>query len=64
MDFNETDEQTMLREAVGSVAAKYGHTYFTEAARAERKSDELWNELGAAGYLGVNVPEEYGGGGE
>ncbi len=63
MDFNETEEQKMLREAVGSVAAKFGHTYFTEAARAERKSDELWNELGAAGYLGVNVPEEYGGGG-
>ncbi len=63
MDFNETDEQTMLREAVGSVAAKYGHAYFTESARADRKSDELWNELGAAGYLGVNVPEQYGGGG-
>ena len=26
------------------------------------KTDELWDELAAAGFLGVNVPEEYGGG--
>jgi len=63
MNFNETDEQTMLREAVHSVAAKFGHAYYTEKARSDQKTDELWDELGQAGYLGVNVPEEYGGGG-
>jgi len=63
MNFNETDEQAMLREAVGSVAAKFGHAYYTDKARSDAKTDELWSELGAAGYLGVNVPEEYGGGG-
>jgi alkylation response protein AidB-like acyl-CoA dehydrogenase len=63
MNFNETDEQAMLREAVSSVAAKFGHAYYTEKARSDTKTDELWSELGQAGYLGVNVPEEYGGGG-
>ncbi|MHB8329407.1 MAG: acyl-CoA dehydrogenase family protein [Acidimicrobiales bacterium] len=63
MDFEETDEQRMLREAVGSVAAKYGHEYYTRCARAGEKADELWNELGAQGFLGVNVAEDYGGGG-
>jgi alkylation response protein AidB-like acyl-CoA dehydrogenase len=63
MDFTETDEQAMLREAVRAVATKYGHAYYTDKARAGAKTDELWDELGGQGYLGVNVPEEYGGGG-
>ena len=63
MNFDESPEQAMLREAVASVAAKYGHDYYTSCARSGAKADELWNELGAAGYLGVNVPEAFGGGG-
>jgi alkylation response protein AidB-like acyl-CoA dehydrogenase len=63
MDFRETDEQRMLREAVDGIASKYGHAYFAERAHADERADELWNELGEAGFLGVNVPAEYGGGG-
>src|SRR5580704_13915066 len=63
MDFSETDEQRMLREAVDGIASKYGHTYFAGRARSGGNTDELWNELAAGGYLGVNVPAEFGGGG-
>src|SRR5579863_3567650 len=63
MDFVETDEQQMLRQAVGAIAAKYGHSYFAGRARSGGNTDELWNELAAQGFLGVNVPAEYGGGG-
>lgn len=63
MDFRETDEQRMLREAVGGIASKYGHGYFTARAHADERADDLWNELAAGGFLGVNVPAEYGGGG-
>ena len=63
MDFVETEEQQMLRQAVAAIAAKYGHEYYAAAARAGTKTDELWNELGGQGFLGVNVPEAYGGGG-
>ena len=34
MDFSETDEQQMLREAVDGIASKYGHSYFAERARS------------------------------
>jgi len=27
MDFTQSDELTMLREAVSSIAAKFGHSY-------------------------------------
>jgi alkylation response protein AidB-like acyl-CoA dehydrogenase len=63
MDFHETEEQRMLREAVSDIAAKFGHAYFTDCARKGRKTDELWNELGSAGFLGVNVSSDFGGGG-
>jgi alkylation response protein AidB-like acyl-CoA dehydrogenase len=63
MDFTETEEQTMLREAVSAIVSKYGHAYFAERARTGGRTDELWGELGDAGFLGVNVPEEFGGGG-
>jgi alkylation response protein AidB-like acyl-CoA dehydrogenase len=63
MDFVETDEQQMLRQAVGAIASKYGHSYFAQRAREGGNTDELWNELAAQGFLGVNVPAAYGGGG-
>ena len=61
--YMETPEQTMLREAVRDLARKYGHRYYLEVSRSGRKATELWNELGSVGYLGVNIPVEYGGGG-
>ena len=63
MDFVETDEQLMLREAVSKIARTYGHDYFVEQARAGLKGQELWDDLSAHGFIGVNVPTEHGGGG-
>jgi alkylation response protein AidB-like acyl-CoA dehydrogenase len=63
MDFAETVEQQLLRSSVAEVAARYGHRYWLGKARAGEKTRELWDEVGRLGYLGVNVPEEYGGGG-
>src|SRR6266540_1924070 len=63
MDFAETAEQAMLREAVGRIAAKYGHDYFSAKVKSGGHSEELWRDVGAAGFLGVSIPERYGGGG-
>ena len=63
MDFLESDEHRDLRAAVGAIAARFGGDYYVEHARAGTPCDELWSTLGDAGYLGVNVAEEYGGGG-
>ncbi len=63
MDFTESDELRMLREAVSSIASKFGHEYYVAKAHADGRTTELWDEVAEAGFLGVNVPEEYGGGG-
>src|SRR6266511_2765167 len=57
MDFAETVEQAMLREAVGRIAAKYGHDYFSAKVKSGGHSEELWRDVGAAGFLGMGITE-------
>ncbi len=61
--FIETEEQQALRKAVAAMAADYGQDYYLERARAGRHTDELWSAAGKLGFIGVNLPEQYGGGG-
>jgi alkylation response protein AidB-like acyl-CoA dehydrogenase len=63
MEFRETAERALLREAVRRIASRFGHDYYAAAARAGRKTTELWTAVAEAGYVGVNLPEAYGGGG-
>ncbi|MFE2105487.1 acyl-CoA dehydrogenase family protein [Kitasatospora sp. NPDC059463] len=59
----ETPERRVLRGAVAGLGARYGSAYYLARARAHEPVDELWAEAGKAGYLGVNLPAAYGGGG-
>lgn len=61
--FIETEEQQALRKAVAAMVANYGQQYYLEKARAGQHTDELWSEAGKLGFIGVNLPEQYGGGG-
>ncbi|WP_017622634.1 acyl-CoA dehydrogenase family protein [Nocardiopsis chromatogenes] len=63
MRFTEPDERLALREAVRSFASSYGGDYYRAKAREGAYLTELWAEAGKLGYIGVNIPEEYGGGG-
>ncbi|ATW49131.1 acyl-CoA dehydrogenase family protein [Streptomyces peucetius] len=54
MNAMESQEHRDLREAVAALGRRHGKD-FDRAA--------LWAEAGKLGYLGVNLPEEYGGGG-
>lgn len=59
----DSDEHKALRAAVSAVAARYGPQYYLDRSRSGGHIDELWADLGAAGLLGVHLPEEHGGGG-
>ena len=56
-------EHEAIRETVAGIASRYGAAYFIERGRSGGSVDELWKDLGAAGLLGLHLPEEYGGGG-
>ena len=58
-----TPEETLLRKTVAEIVGRHGHAcYLTASARGEPMTD-LWNELADAGFIGLSIPEEYGGGG-
>jgi alkylation response protein AidB-like acyl-CoA dehydrogenase len=63
VSFVESPERQALRTAVAALGSRYGHAYTLRKARAGEHLDELWREAGALGYLGVNLPERWGGGG-
>jgi hypothetical protein len=63
VSFTESEERLALRKAAGELGRSYGHEYYTRLARSGGHTTDLWDEAGRLGYLGVAVPEEYGGGG-
>ncbi len=58
-----SDEERLLREAVGGITSGYGAKYMLECTEAGEPPTELWDALAEKGYCGVNLPEEFGGGG-
>lgn len=63
MDFSRDDDHAALRAAVAEVAASFGHDYYARRAEAREHTPELWAAMGKQGFIGVNIPEAYGGGG-
>ncbi len=63
MDFADSAEQLAPRKAVAKIAGSFGGAYYAERADAGRSCTELWRALGDAGFVGVNLPESWGGGG-
>ncbi|BBY25729.1 acyl-CoA dehydrogenase family protein [Mycobacterium stomatepiae] len=56
-------EEQAIRDAVGGIAGSYGPAYYQQQVDDGANCAELWEALGDKGYLGVHLPEKYGGGG-
>ena len=63
MDFDLTEDQEAIREAVRTLAAKFGDDYWLACDTEHRFPWEFYKAFADAGWLGIAIPEEYGGGG-
>lgn len=63
MMIDETAELSLLRRSVRECVAPFGFEYFASTSRVAGNPTELWQALGRSGFLGVNIPERYAGGG-
>ena len=63
MNFEETDEQRLIRETVREFTEREIVARARENDRAERFDLDLVGKLAAQGYLGAIVPRDYGGAG-
>src|SRR6478735_2395466 len=58
-----TDSQRSVREAISRICAKYTDEYWLERDTEHKFPWELYNDLASNGWLGICLPEEYGGAG-
>ena len=63
MDFALSEEQESIRRAVAEVAARYGPEYWAERDERHEFPWDFYTTLADGGWLGIAVPEAYGGGG-
>ncbi len=64
MDFHLTEEQREIQEGVRQTVREFGLEYWREKDRAHQFPTELWKALGKGGWLGIAIPEQYGGAGK
>jgi acyl-CoA dehydrogenase len=64
MDYEFTPEQELLRVTVREFCEnEISREYVRECDREHKAPRDLYDRLGGQGWLGVNIPEEYGGAG-
>lgn len=63
MDFSLSDEQRLLRESVRELARRFDLEYWLERDRTRTYPHDFLKAFADAGWLGVAIPEAYGGAG-
>jgi len=58
-----SDDELAIRASVRSICESFGPRYQRECYDAGEPPRALWQALAEGGYVGINVPEEWGGGG-
>ncbi|MEO3812624.1 acyl-CoA dehydrogenase family protein [Sphaerisporangium sp. B11E5] len=64
MDFTLPETAEDVRRGIADVCSRYDMAYWQRCETEKRWPEEVWSELAKGGWLGLAVPEEYGGGGQ
>ncbi|MDE0065001.1 MAG: acyl-CoA/acyl-ACP dehydrogenase [Gammaproteobacteria bacterium] len=63
MDFSDTEEHRLIRDSVQKVCADFPDEYWAEKDEAHEFPWDFYHAMAAGGWLGIAIPEAYGGSG-
>ena len=63
MDFADTDEHQLIRDSVRKLCTGFPDEYWSEKDEAHEFPWDFYNAMAAAGFVGIAIPEDYGGSG-
>src|SRR6266567_1105202 len=61
MTFELTDDQELIRKTVADLAARFDDHYWMEKDQAHEFPSEFYDAIAKGGWLGMTIPEAYGG---
>ena len=64
MNFEETQEQTLIRESVRKLCSAYPDDYWERHDGEGVYPQDFFDEVASAGWIGIAMPEKYGGAGK
>ena len=64
MEFAQTEEHQLIRDAVRRICADYPDGYWAARDEAHEFPWAFYNAMAQAGFLGIAIPEAYGGSGQ
>ena len=64
MEFSRSDDHEAIREGIRRICADFPDEYWSEKDEAHEFPWEFYNKLAEGGWVGIAIPEEYGGGGQ
>ena len=63
MDFEISEEQQLIKDAVGKICADFPDEYWSRCDTEHEFPWQFYDAMAAAGWLGIAIPEAYGGSG-
>ena len=63
MDFETTEEHQLIRDAIGKICADFPDEYWSKCDNGHLFPWDFYNALAEAGWIGIAIPEQYGGSG-
>lgn len=61
MNFELTEDQQLIRNSVAELAGKFDDHYWMTKDQAHEFPQEFYDAIAGGGWLGMTIPEEYGG---
>ena len=61
MNFELTEDQQLIRSSVAELAAKFDDHYWMAKDQAHEFPQEFYDAIAGGGWLGMTIPEQYGG---